>query len=101
MGTRYLAVLTEYARKPILSLETQDAKMVSNKFSNCQQAFKIGANSNKQLFILEASRYDKCRSKFGDQSCARMVYDGRYNPDGTILIYDDCSSDLNSSKWGR
>ena len=77
-----------------------NCRMIANDFTNCTQAFMIGANSNKQLFIVEDNRYENCKSKFGDQSWAKMVFDGKINPDGSIIVFDDCSTDLSSKKFG-
>lgn len=75
-------------------------RIIATVFENCNQALAIGANSKKQLFIVEDCRYDQCKSKFGDQSWARMVFDGKYNPDGSFVLFDDCSVNLNSSEYG-
>lgn len=77
-----------------------DCRLMSNSFYNCYQALSIGANSKKQLFIVENGLYVDCKSKFGDQSWARMVFDGKINPDGSFVVFDDSQADCSNSRFG-
>ena len=89
------------SKKADSELRNLRCRMRNNDFRNCVQAFVIGANSNKQLFIVENNSYYACGSKFGDQSWARMVFDGSIKPDGSFVIYDDCPTNLVSNRYGK
>lgn len=100
-GNRISGCVYGVVKKADSEPRNDKCRMIENGFVNCAQAFSIGANSKKQLFVVERSQYEGCGSRFGDQTWARMVFDGEVKPDGSYVLFDDCQVDSFSSKYGK